>query len=84
MQAGGFAVLSIPIGGDLTYDLAYLEHRTGGLCLDRPADVEDHKRVFEHLRAMALDQDESRDLVMRVASTMAANDRVPNHGGTRE
>ncbi|MGI8331084.1 helix-turn-helix domain-containing protein [Actinomadura scrupuli] len=84
MQAGGFAVLSIPIGGDLTYDLAYLEHRTGGLCLDRPADVEDHKRAFEHLRARALGHDESRNLVRRVATTMAGDDRGTDDGGTRE
>jgi transcriptional regulator with XRE-family HTH domain len=67
MHVGGFAVLSIPIGGDVTYDLAYLEHRTGGLCLDRPAEVDEHKLVFDRLRTKALDRDESRDLITQVA-----------------
>jgi transcriptional regulator with XRE-family HTH domain len=72
MHVGGFAVLSIPLGGDVGYDLAYLEHRTGSLYLDKPAEVAEHKLVFNHLRAKALDCDGSRTMITELANRMAS------------
>jgi transcriptional regulator with XRE-family HTH domain len=71
MRAGGFRVLSVPLGGDVTYDVAYLEHRTGGLHLDRPVEVDEHRLVHDHLQARALSREESRALIERVAKEMA-------------
>jgi hypothetical protein len=70
MQVGGFTVLSIPLGGDITYDIAYLEHRTGALYLDKPSEVDEHKLVFDHLRTKALDRKESQALIAAVADKM--------------
>ncbi|MBC6458455.1 helix-turn-helix domain-containing protein [Actinomadura sp. HBU206391] len=83
MRTGGFTVLSIPIGGDVTYDVVYLEHRTGGLHLDRPADVGGQLAVHDRLRAKALSREDSRTLVERLARGTAPGegaDRRP--GGT--
>jgi transcriptional regulator with XRE-family HTH domain len=72
MHAGGFTVLSIPLGGDVTYDVTYLEHRTGSLYLDKPVEVADHKVVFDHLQAKALGREDSRVLISQVAEESAA------------
>jgi transcriptional regulator with XRE-family HTH domain len=72
MHTGGFTVLSISIGGDVTYDVTYLEHRTGGLHLDKPAEVDEHMKVHDHLRAKALSREDSRALVERLARSTAA------------
>jgi hypothetical protein len=68
MHVGGFTVLSISLGGDITYDITYLEHRTGALYLDKPSEVDEHKRVFDHLRATALDPKESQALITAAAN----------------
>ncbi|MCW2900067.1 MAG: transcriptional regulator, family [Streptosporangiaceae bacterium] len=71
MHVGGFTLMSVPLAGAETYDTAYVEYRTGSLHLDKPADVDDHKRVFEHLRARAMSPEESRQLIMRLAEAMS-------------
>ncbi|GAA2093455.1 helix-turn-helix domain-containing protein [Actinomadura alba] len=68
MYTGGFTVLSIPLGGDETHDVTYLEHRSGGLLLDRPAEVGRHRTAHDRLRAMALSLDDSRALLERLAT----------------
>lgn len=73
MHSGGFAVMSIPMSDEITYDIAYVEHRTGGLYLDKAAEVNEHKLIFDHLRAKALDREESRVLISEVAQKMTSN-----------
>jgi transcriptional regulator with XRE-family HTH domain len=70
MRGGGFTVLSVALGGDVHYEVAHLEHRTGSLFLDRPSDVEEHKTVFGHLRDRALDGGRSRALIAQMADRM--------------
>jgi hypothetical protein len=71
MHVGGFTVLSISLGGDTTYDITYLEHRTGALYLDKASEVDEHKLVFDQLRATALDRRESQALITAVANKIA-------------
>jgi transcriptional regulator with XRE-family HTH domain len=73
MHVGGFAVLSVPLGGESTYDIAYLEHRSGSLYLDKAAEVDEHKLVFHHLRAKALDREDSRAMISRVVRKVTSD-----------
>jgi transcriptional regulator with XRE-family HTH domain len=73
MRTGGFTVLSIPLGGDVTYDVTYLEQRTAGRYLDRPAEVDDHRLVFDRLQEKAQDREASRTLIQRAATEMTGS-----------
>jgi hypothetical protein len=68
MCTGGFTVLSVPLGGDETYDAAYLQHRSGGVLLDKPAEVGRHRALHDRLRDMALSPGDTRTLVERLAT----------------
>jgi transcriptional regulator with XRE-family HTH domain len=73
MRTGGFTVLSVPLGGDVTYDVTYLEQRTAGRYLDRPAEVDDHRLVFDQLQAKALGREASRTVIRKAADKMAGS-----------
>lgn len=70
MHTGGFTVLAIPLGDGQSYDVVHLEYRTGGLLLDRAAEVEEHRAAFRQLLARALPPDRSRQLISRVSQSM--------------
>ena len=63
-----FIVLIFPEPTDP--DVVYLESQAGSLYLERPPEVERYAAMFNHLIAKALDPDESRALIARVAAEM--------------
>jgi transcriptional regulator with XRE-family HTH domain len=65
---GSFIVLGFPEPADP--DVVYLESQAGSLYLERPPEVERYGAMFNHLIAKALDPDESRALIARVAAEM--------------
>ncbi|MEO3810123.1 helix-turn-helix transcriptional regulator [Sphaerisporangium sp. B11E5] len=65
---GAFTVLGFPEEGDR--DVVYVEYRQGSLYLERQADKEAYVRLFDHLCARALDPEESRALISRLADQM--------------
>jgi transcriptional regulator with XRE-family HTH domain len=67
MGGGGFTLLSVPLGDEVAYDVVCVPHLAGVLHLDRPADVELHREVFDRLRRTALGPDASRSLIERSA-----------------
>jgi transcriptional regulator with XRE-family HTH domain len=77
MHVGGFTLLSVPLGGEESYDIAHVQHRTGSLYLDKPAEVDDHRRVFECLRAKAMSREDSAGLVLRTAEAMTGDGSDP-------
>ncbi len=58
---GSFMVLGFPESLDL--DVVYLESQTGALYLEERPQVARYNDVFNHLRAKALDPDDSRALI---------------------
>jgi transcriptional regulator with XRE-family HTH domain len=70
IHTGGFMILSVGLDESTGYEIVYMEHRTGGLYIDKRAEVDGHKLVFDHLRAMALDREKSRALIRRVLREM--------------
>jgi transcriptional regulator with XRE-family HTH domain len=65
---GSFILLGFPEPADP--DVVYLESQAGSLYLERPPEVERYGAMFNHLIAKALDPDESRALIARVAAEM--------------
>ncbi|MFH9399614.1 helix-turn-helix domain-containing protein [Streptomyces sp. NPDC017638] len=55
-----FSLLRFP---DSPKAVAYLERFTSGLCLERPADVQQYSLVYTHLQAQALSPDHTRHLI---------------------
>jgi hypothetical protein len=51
--------------------VVYLESQTGSLYLEQATETERYQRMFNHLIAKALDPDESRRLIARVARELA-------------
>lgn len=62
---GGFYILSFPEPEDA--DVAYVEYRTGGLYLEQAAEVATFQALFNQVRASALGQEESRELMSRIS-----------------
>jgi transcriptional regulator with XRE-family HTH domain len=62
---GGFSVLKFPKVSDP--DVVYLEYWRGGIYLEDPSDVDAYNRLFDHLRARALGQDQTRRLIQQLA-----------------
>lgn len=58
---GGFEMLGFPEPEDA--DVGYIEHWTGSLYLEKPADIGTYTEIFDHLRARALGPDESKALI---------------------
>jgi transcriptional regulator with XRE-family HTH domain len=66
---GAFRILGFPEPSDP--DVVYLESQTGSLYLESAPEVERYTLMFNHLIAKALDPDESRRLIARVAKELA-------------
>jgi hypothetical protein len=47
-------------------DVVYLEHDTGALYLERPADIDRYTWMFTELGKLALDEEASSALIARV------------------
>lgn len=66
---GPFTVLDFPWTTDP--GLVYIEHRSGALYLEEPAEIKEHTVAFEHLSAHALRPDESVTMIRNVAKEYA-------------
>jgi transcriptional regulator with XRE-family HTH domain len=65
---GAFSILGFPEPADP--DVIYLENQAGGLYLEEAPEVERYGQMFNHLIAKALDPDDSRRLIARVAADL--------------
>jgi transcriptional regulator with XRE-family HTH domain len=65
---GSFTVMQFPDPADT--DVVYVEAQTGALYLEKTEDVRRYSLMFDHLRAQALSQEASRDLMAQVAANM--------------
>ncbi|WP_329519881.1 helix-turn-helix domain-containing protein [Spirillospora sp. NBC_01491] len=61
---GPFIVLGFPGANDV--DVAYMETIGGNLWVDKPEEVEQYTTAFDHLRAVALSPDDTRDMLNAV------------------
>ncbi|MFC9915684.1 helix-turn-helix domain-containing protein [Streptomyces sp. NPDC059862] len=66
---GQYAVLEFPDAGDSS--VVYIEGVTSDLYLEKPADVQKYCVMYEHLRAQALNVDQSRQFIADVAKEYA-------------
>jgi transcriptional regulator with XRE-family HTH domain len=66
---GAFSILGFPEATDP--DVVYLENHVGSLYLEEEAEIDRYARMFNHLMAKALDPEESRRVVARVAKDLA-------------
>jgi transcriptional regulator with XRE-family HTH domain len=62
---GSFSILGFPEATDP--DVVYLENQAGSLYLEEEAEIDRYARMFSHLIAKALDPEESRRMIARVA-----------------
>jgi len=62
---GAFRILGFPESADP--DVVYLENQAGSLYLEEEAEIDRYARMFNHLIAKALDPEESRRLIARIA-----------------
>src|SRR6202021_3151561 len=65
---GAFRILGFPEPGDP--DGVYLENQAGSLYLEEAAEIDRYARMFSHLLAKALDPEESRRLIARLAADL--------------
>ncbi|WP_326636851.1 helix-turn-helix domain-containing protein [Streptosporangium sp. NBC_01755] len=63
--SGAFEILEFPEPADP--DVVFLENLTDSLYVEREADVYRYTVAFDHLRAKALDPDDSRDFIAKAA-----------------
>ena len=66
---GAFRILGFPESADP--DVVYLENQAGSLYLEEQREIERYAQMFNHLIAKALDPDESRRLIARIARELA-------------
>lgn len=66
---GAFNILGFPEPRDP--DVVYVQYRKGSLYLEETVELAEYNEIFDHLRAGALGFDESRSLIMRIATEMA-------------
>lgn len=66
---GQYAILEFPDTADST--VVYLEGVTSDLYLEKANDVHSYSVMYEHLRAQALNADQSRDFIASVAKDYA-------------
>lgn len=66
---GSFTVLGFP--GDIDPKVAYFEYQTGSLYLEKREEVCRYRLAFDHLRAVAIGVEASRDLILRCAENLA-------------
>jgi transcriptional regulator with XRE-family HTH domain len=65
---GAFSALSFPEATDP--DIVYMENQAGSLYLEEQAEIDRYTRMFSHLIAKALDPEESRRLIARMAADL--------------
>ena len=65
---GSFEILGFPDSADP--DVVYLENQAGSLYLEEQPEIDRYARMFNHLIAKALDPEESRRMIARVASDL--------------
>lgn len=68
---GQYAILEFPDASDST--VIYLEGVTSDLYLEKANDVQSYGVMYEHLRAQALNADQSREFIEKVAKEYAQN-----------
>ncbi|MGW1675533.1 helix-turn-helix domain-containing protein [Streptomyces sp. NPDC002324] len=66
---GQYAILEFPDASDSS--VVYIEGVTSDLYLEKPADVQKYSVMYEHLRAQALNVDQSRQLIANIAKDYA-------------
>jgi transcriptional regulator with XRE-family HTH domain len=64
---GAFMLLSLDLSESALSEYAYIEHRTGSLMLDKRQETAVYRSCFDELRAEALDQDKSRNVLESIA-----------------
>lgn len=65
---GAFAILSFPQPED--QDVLYIEYPTGSIHIEKEAEVQEARLVFEHLRQVALSREKSMERIEQVARTL--------------
>jgi transcriptional regulator with XRE-family HTH domain len=65
---GAFRILGFPEAADP--DVVYLENQAGSLYLEEAAEIDRYARMFSHLIAKALDPEESRRMIARIAADL--------------
>ena len=65
---GSFEILGFPEPGDP--DVVYLENQAGSLYLEEQPEIDRYARMFSHLIAKALDPEESRRMIARIAKDL--------------
>jgi transcriptional regulator with XRE-family HTH domain len=65
---GSFEILGFPELGDP--DVVYLENQAGSLYLEEQPEIDRYARMFSHLIAKALDPEESRRMIARIAKDL--------------
>ncbi|GGY94395.1 transcriptional regulator [Streptomyces poonensis] len=63
--SGQYAILEFPDAADSS--VVYIEGVTSDLYLEKAQDVQKYSVMYEHLRAQALNADESREFILKVA-----------------
>ncbi|WEH17329.1 helix-turn-helix transcriptional regulator [Streptomyces sp. VNUA24] len=66
---GQYAILEFPDASDSS--VVYIEGVTSDLYLEKPADVQKYSVMYEHLRAQALNVEQSRQLIEKIAKEYA-------------
>jgi len=65
---GAFSIVGFPEAADP--EVVYLENQAGSLYLEEAAEIDRYARMFSHLIAKALDPEESRRLIARIAADL--------------
>jgi transcriptional regulator with XRE-family HTH domain len=65
---GSFEILGFPEPADP--DVVYLENQAGSLYLEEQPEIDRYARMFSHLIAKALDPEESRRMIARIAEDL--------------
>jgi transcriptional regulator with XRE-family HTH domain len=65
---GSFEILGFPEPADP--DVVYLENQAGSLYLEEQPEIDRYARMFSHLMAKALDPEESRRMIARIAGDL--------------
>jgi transcriptional regulator with XRE-family HTH domain len=66
---GQYAILEFPDAADSS--VVYIEGVTSDLYLEKAADVQKYSVMYEHLRAQALNVEQSREVISRIAKEYA-------------
>ncbi|WP_067677249.1 helix-turn-helix domain-containing protein [Nocardia miyunensis] len=70
LHVGAFVLLEfdrLPASGSIEPPVVYVEGFTGDLYLERDTEIDPYRHALEHIRRVALSEDESRALMGRIA-----------------